>query len=208
MTKKDLQLIGAFIDTKNPKVSLNYAHLLEDGVYATDTRKCIHFNIPMLGLNMLLHKKVFGGFISGVGKDDSVSIDGLGYLKLEGGHKMSCDTWDSADSFDVDFKRILNQEMEFKMTLTDIDDLYLELTQKDCFVHESHLMPIIEFGGCSRYEIFFNKQKVDKDTTNTGLVKIVGIFNEDDEIDKIKFTAVVMGREFKTQAQEQLLMEL
>jgi len=103
---------------------------------------------------------------------------------------------------------MLGQDMEFKMTFSDIEDLYLELSEKDCYIYEEHLMPIIEFGGCHTYQVFFNKQKIDKDTTNTGIVKIIGISSEDDEVDKIKFTAVVMGREFKTQAQAQSIMEL
>ena len=66
----------------------------------------------------------------------------------------------------------------------------------------------IKVGVVQDSPVFFNKQKVTAETTNTGMLKLVGIFNDDGEADKIKFTAIVMGREFKTQAQEQLLMEL
>lgn len=208
MNKNDLKLIHSFVDQKNPKYELNYAWFGDDGVYATDTRKAICFHAPMLGLDMLLHKKILGGFIAGIGKDSKCSVDGLGYIKSDDGFKMSCDTYDKPDP---SFPRMTNSfdtQFEFKMTLTDIDDIHFELTQRECFVDDVHLLPIIEYSSCHTYEVFFNKQKVDKDTTNTGIVKIVGIFNEDGEADKIKFTAIVMGREFKTQTQEQLLMGL
>ena len=56
MTKKDLLLIHSFIDSKNPKEVLNFAHLKDDGIYATDTKKCIMFSIPMLDLDLFLEK--------------------------------------------------------------------------------------------------------------------------------------------------------
>ena len=208
MTKSDLKLIGAFIDTKNPKEDLNYAHLKDDGIYATDTRKVIHFNIPMLGLDCLLHKKLLAGFANIVGKEDEVSIDGMGYLRINRGVKINCDTFPDIDFKKVDVSRTLDHNFEYKISLEEIDDLHFELTQKDCFIDDIHLNPIIEYGYCKRYEIFYNKQKVDEEKTNTGLVKIIGLYDTEDEYNLVKFTAVIMGREFKTKAQEQLLMEL
>jgi hypothetical protein len=64
MTKKDLLLIHSFIDSKNPKEVLNFAHLKDDGIYATDTKKCIMFSIPMLDLDLFLEKKILKGFIA------------------------------------------------------------------------------------------------------------------------------------------------
>ena len=81
MNKNDLKLISAFIDTKNPKAELNFAHLKDDGIYATDTRKLIKFCVPMLGLDLLLEKRILNGFISTLGKDDFVSIDGFGFIR-------------------------------------------------------------------------------------------------------------------------------
>ena len=101
MNKNDLKLISAFIDTKNPKAELNFAHLKEDGIYATDTRKLIKFCVPMLGLDLLLEKRILNGFVSTLGKDDFVSIDGFGFIRT-GSVKMNCDTfsYDEAKPFD------------------------------------------------------------------------------------------------------------
>jgi len=211
MKKNDLKLIGAFIDTKNPRISnidLNYAHLKDDGIYATDTRKAIHFNIPMLGLDLLLHKKILAGFTSLVSKDDDVSIDGYGFIKCGLTAKMNCDTFPDFDLKKTDIKRIFDMEFDYKFSLTDIDDIHFELTQKDCFIDDIHLNPIIEYADCTRYEIFFNKQTITDQKTNTGAVKVVGLIDTEDEKDLVKFVAIIIGREFKTKAQEQLLLDI
>lgn len=208
MTKNDLKLIGAFIDTKNLKEDLNYAHLLEDGIYATDTRKAIHFNIPMLNLNCFLHKKLLAGFISAVKPDDNITIDGQGFIRVGRSFKMNCNTFPDIDNQPTSIKKILNPQFEYKISLDNIDDIQFELTQKNCFIDDMHLIPIIEYSNCNRYEIFYNKQKIEDGKTNTGMVKIIGIYDTEDEANLVKFTAVVMGREFKTQALEQLLLEL
>ena len=75
MNKNDLKLISSFIDSKNPKVELNFAHLKDDGIYATDTRKLIKFCVPMLGLDLLLEKRILNGFVSTLGKDDLVLLE-------------------------------------------------------------------------------------------------------------------------------------
>lgn len=208
MTKNDLKLIGSFIDTKNLKEDLNYAHLLDDGIYATDTRKAIHFNIPMLNLNLFIHKKLLAGFASAMKTDDNVTIDGEGFMRIDRSIKMSCNTFPDIDHTQTNIKRILEQQFQYRISLEKIDDIHFELTQKECFIDDIHLNPIIEYSNCNKYEIFYNKQKVVDGTTNTGLVKIIGLYNTEDEINLVKFTAIIMGREFKTQAHEQLLLEL
>jgi hypothetical protein len=208
MTKNDLKLIGAFIDTKNLKEDLNYAHLLEDGIYATDTRKAIHFNIPMLNLNCFLHKKLLAGFISAVKPDDNITIDGQGFLRANKSFKMNCNTFPDQENKQTNIKGILNSQFEYKISLDNIDDIQFELTQKNCFIDDIHLIPIIEYSNCNRYEIFYNKQKIEDGKTNTGMVKIIGLYDTEDEANLVKFTAVVMGREFQTQAHEQLLLEI
>ena len=67
---------------------------------------------------------------------------------------------------------------------------------------------MIENAHCKRYEIFYNKQVIDGKTTNTGRVKIIGLYDTEEECDLVKFTAIIMGREFKTKAHEQLLMDI
>ena len=207
MTKNDLNLIAAFVDNKNPKKELDFANVSYDGIYATDTRRAIHFNVPMLNLDLYLHKKILKGFTSFMTKDDTASIDGNGFLRCNN-IKMSCDTADITDFNYPDLKSILDKNFEYKMDLEDIDDIQFELSQRDCFIDDIYLNPIIEYGNCNRYVIFFNKQKITEDKTNTGLAKIVGLYDTDSEIGLVKFTAVVMGREFKTKTQEQLLLDI
>ena len=59
MFKKDLKLIGEFIAKGYPKLELNFALITNGGIYASDTRKLIHFNLPEFRCeDMLVHKKV------------------------------------------------------------------------------------------------------------------------------------------------------
>jgi hypothetical protein len=208
MTKNDLKLISSFIDTKNQRIDLNYAHLLDDGIYAFDTRKAIHFNIPMLDLDILLHKKILAGFTSIMATDDNVTIDSNGYIRIHKKLKMDCNTPIDMPYERTQIKNIFNQAFDYKITLEEIDDIHFELTQKNCFIDDIHLNAIIEYSNCNNYEIFYNKQKIEDGKTNTGMVKIIGLYNTEDEYNLVKFTAIIMGREFKTQAQEQLLFDL
>jgi len=208
MTKNDLKLIDTFIDTKNPKEDLNYAHLLDDGIYATDTKKAIHFCIPMLNLNQFVHKKILAGFTNMLTKDDDATIDHEGILRSTQGVKLNTDTLPDREIKITSLKKIFDSTFEYKMSLDNIDDIHFELTQKECFIDDVHLNSIIQYSECERYEIFFNKQKIEDNITNTGMVKIIGITDTEDEIGIVKFKAIVMGREFKTQAQEQLLLDI
>ena len=206
MNKNDLKLIGAFIDTKNPKAELNFAHLKDDGIYATDTRKLIKFCVPMLGLDLLLEKRILNGFVSGLGKDDFVSIDGFGFIRT-GSVKMNCDTFSYDEVNPVDFDRIMDQEFDNHFFLETIEDLQFELAQRNCFIDEEHLNPIISFAECNGFYISYNQQKetVENDvkTKHNGIVKIVGRYSTEDESNLVKFIAVVMGRTFESKAIEE-----
>ena len=177
MNKNDLKLISAFIDTKNPKAELNFAHLKEDGIYATDTRKLIKFCVPMLGLDLLLEKRILNGFVSTLGKDDFVSIDGFGFIRT-GNVKMNCDTFSYDEVKPVDFDRIMDQEFDNHFFLETIEDLQFELAQRNCFIDEEHLNPIIAYAECTGFYISYNQQKetIENDVKNkhNGIVKIVG----------------------------------
>ena len=203
MTKNDLKLISAFIDTKNPKAELNFAHLKDDGIYATDTRKLIKFCVPMLGLDLLLEKRILNGFVSTLGKDDFVSIDGFGFIRT-GSVKMSCDTFSYDEVKPVDFDKIMDQEFVNHFFLETIEDLQFELAQRNCFIDEEHLNPIIAFAECTGFNIFYEEQKEtivkDVPTKNSGIVKIVGKYSTDDESNLVKFIAVVIGRTFESKA--------
>lgn len=206
MTKNDLKLISAFIDTKNPKAELNFAHLKEDGIYATDTRKLIKFCVPMLGLDLLLEKRILNGFVSTLGKDDFVSIDGFGFIRI-GSVKMNCDTFSYDEVKPVDFDRIMDQEFDNHFFLETIEDLQFELAQRNCFIDEEHLNPIIAYAECTGFYISYNQQKEtienDVKTKHNGIVKIVGRYSTEDESNLVKFIAVVMGRTFESKAIEE-----
>lgn len=202
MTKNDLNLIYAFVDAKNPKIELNFAHLKDDGIYTTDTRKLIKFSIPMLDLDLLLEKRILKGFISTVGKDDIVTIDGFGFIR-NGDVKMSCDTF-VHEVKPVDYNRILNQSFDNHFFLESIEDLQFKLAQRNCFIDEEHLNPIIAYAECTGFNIFYSGQKEtienDVKTKHNGVVKIVGRYSESNIV---KFTAIVMGRTFESKAIEE-----
>ena len=206
MNKNDLKLISSFIDSKNPKAELNFAHLKDDGIYATDTRKLIKFCVPMLGLDLLLEKRILNGFISTLGKDDFVSIDGFGFIRT-GSVKMSCDTFSYDGVKPVDFDRIMNIQFDNHFFLESIDDLQFELAQRNCFIDEEHLNPIIAFAECTGFYISYNQQKEtiedDVKTKHNGIVKIVGKYSTEDESNLVKFIAIVMGRTFESKAIEE-----
>lgn len=207
MNKNDLKLISSFIDSKNPKVELNFAHLKDDVIYATDTRKLIKFCVPMLGLDLLLEKRILNGFISTLGKDDFVSIDGFGFIR-NGSVKMSCDTFSYDEVKPVDFDRIVNIQFDNHFFLESIDDLQFELAQRNCFIDEEHLNPIIAFAECTGgFYISYNQQKEtienDVKTKHNGIVKIVGKYSTEDESNLVKFIAIVMGRTFESKAIEE-----
>lgn len=206
MNKNDLKLIAAFIDSKNPKLELNYAHLKSDGIYATDTKKVIKFCVPMLDLDLLLEKRILNGFISGLTPKDFVSIDGFGFIR-SGERKMSCDTFSYDEVKPVDFDKILNMDFENQFFLESIEDLQFELAQRNCFIDEEHLNPIIAFAQCIGFNVFFNRQKEviedDVRTKHNGIVKIVGRYSTEDESNIVNFIAVVMGRTFESKAIEE-----
>ena len=197
MNKNDLKLIGAFIDTKNPKAELNFAHLKEDGIYATDTRKLIKFCVPMLGLDLLLEKRILNDFIS---------IDGFGFIRT-GGTKMSCDTFSYDEVKPFDFDKSMDIQFDNHFFLESIDDLQFELAQRNCFIDEEHLNPIIAFAECNGFYISYNQQKetVENDvkTKHNGIVKIVDRYSTEDESNLVKFIAVVAGRTFESKAIEE-----
>ena len=75
------------------------------------------------------------------------------------------------------------------------------MSQKNCFIDDNLLNPIIEYSkSCSGFEIFYEQQTKDDERTNTGKVKIVGLYSTDDETDLVRFTTVIMGREFESKA--------
>ena len=160
----------------------------------------------LVGLGLLLEKRILNGFVSTLGKDDFVSIDGFGFIRA-GGVKMSCDTFSYDEVKPVDFDRIMDQEFDNHFFLETIEDLQFELAQRNCFIDEEHLNPIIAFAECTGFYISYNQQKEtienDVKTKHNGIVKIVGRYSTEDESNLVKFIAVVMGRTFESKAIEE-----
>ena len=165
----------------------------------------IKFCIPMLDLDLLLEKRILNGFISTLGKDDLVSIDGFGFIRC-GDIKMNCDTFVHKVK-PVGYDKMLDQKFNYQFHLESIGDLQFELAQRNCFIDEQHLNPIIAFAECTGFNIFYEEQKEtivkDVPTKNSGIVKIVGRYSTEDELNIVKFIAVVMGRTFESKAIEE-----
>ena len=118
-----------------------------------------------------------------------------------------CDTFDCNDVVVVDFDYILNQKFSNQFFLESIDDLQFELAQRNCFIDEEHINPIIAYAECSGFNIFYNEQKEELSNgikvKNSGVAKIVGRYSTEDESNIVKFTAVIMGRTFESKAIEE-----
>lgn len=194
MNKKDLKLIGEFIDKGNPKIELNYALVGRGGVYATDTRKTIKFYDASLNFeDVLVHKKILNGFCGVMGKDDIAKIikDTI-FCNIV---KMSLDT--AEFEFKYPDMNIIDIELPNHFQLNNIRDILFELTQRYCFVEFSSLYPLIAHDGGNLYDIFYKPQ----DNGNNGIVKIVAHTVVDEE-DIILYTAVIAGRVFETKGKE------
>lgn len=210
MNKNDLKLIGAFIDIKNPKAELNFALVKPSGIYATDTRKAIRFKCDGIDDVGLIHKKVLKGFESCLGKDETFTYKNGCFstselkLSIDG----SCSWKENEKIFGVyplnfpDINKTIDIELPYHFTLDTLDDIAWELTQKNCFIDDVHLNPIIAFNECDFFDVFYAPQEIVENITNTGIVKIVGSKKDSDGVLDVAFTALVMGREFKSRASE------
>ena len=200
LNKKDLKLIGEFVDKNNPKLELNYALVGRGGVFATDTRKAIRFAASELQCeDLLVHKKLLKGFEGLMGKDDTAEFlvrDGGVSLKCNG-TAMSLDTATFGYQY-VDSERILNPQLKNHFALDSLDDIHFELLERFCFVEWSHLSPLVEHSGGHKYNVFFEPQSKD----SNGMAKIVASVTDEELGDVVLYEAVVMGREFKSQAKE------
>lgn len=199
LSKKDIKLIGEFIDSKNPKLELNYALVGRGGIFATDSRKAIKFHTPMLHCDeILVHKKLLKGFEGSMGKDDmaelAISSDSVhlqcNYISL------NLDTA-SFEFLYPDVEKIIGMKLPEHFSLNSLDDIMFELTQRYCFVDFNRLYPLIAHGDADKYDVFYKAQSVE----DTGTVKIVATRTIDEE-DVIVYTAVIMGREFTSKAKE------
>lgn len=210
MKKNDLKLIGAFIDNKNPKPELNFGLIKQGVIYATDTRKAIGFRFDKLNKSGLIHKKVLKGFESFLSKDERFDYqDGYFFTNLV---KFAID---GAFSFEQegeikgihhsnypDLDDLLNIKLPYHFKLETLDDIAWELTQKNCFIDDMHLNPIISFNECTSFDIFYRPQEARENESDTGMVKIVGLAADESGTLDVAFTAVITGRKFESKASE------
>ena len=172
MYKNDLKLISSFIDNKNPKQELNFALVGNGAIYATDTRKAIQFNFKEIRGKALIHKKLFKGLEAILGKDErlhfeydclhtdnvKLNIDTGYYIEDENGkNKIGA----KAEHY-PDINRIIDMQLPNHFALESIDDLQWELTQKNCFIDDLHLNPVIAYSDCSMFDIYYKPQMVNE----------------------------------------------
>lgn len=208
MKKNDLKLIGAFIDNKNPNPELNFALIKNGSICATDTRKAIRFRCDKLNRNGLIHKKVLKGFESCLSNDEQFGYqDGYFYnnsvkLPIDGSFSFIEEDKIKGAHYSnyPDIDKILDTELPYHFKLETLDDIAWELTQKNCFIDDLHLNPIICFNECTHFDIFYKSQEIKEKEVDTGMVKIVGLNADDSGVLNVVFTAVVMGRKFESQA--------
>jgi len=199
MEKRDIKLVGAFIAKNYPKVELNYACVGRGGIFATDTRKAIMFHNSELNFgDILVHKKLLKGFERLMKKDDvaKLLINGKDTCLEFNGTSLALDTACFEHNYS-DSEKILDHKLDKHFKLSDLDDILFELSERFCFIDSLHLSPLVEHGGGDWYDVFYNPM-AEKDY---GMVKIVATKVVDEE-EVVLYTAVIMGREFKSQAKE------
>ena len=199
MEKRDIKLVGAFIAKGYPKLELNYACVGRGGIFATDSCKAIMFHNSELQFDdILVHKKLLKGFEGLMKKDDvaTLIIDRTRSCLEFGGTSLSLDT--AAFEFIYpDSESILDKKVDKHFKLSDISDIQFELSERFCFIDSVHLDPLIEHSGGDWYDVFYSPM-AEKDM---GMVKIIATKVVDEE-EVVLYTAVIMGREFKSQAKE------
>lgn len=216
MKKNDLKLISSFIGTKDIKQEMNFALVARGAVYATDTRKAIKLNYSEIGGgNALVHKKLLDGLCNALRKDEKLfydnnclhtdniklNIDTAYYLEDENGkNKIGA----KAENY-PDLEKVINIKLPFHFTLDNINNLQWELTQKNCFIADVHLNPVIAYNDCSFFDVYYKPQtKNEKEEIETATVKIVASKTDENGVIYNKFTAVFMGVVFESKAKGEL----
>lgn len=199
LKKKDLKLVGAFIPKVGVKRELGYACVGRGGIFATDTRKAIMLHDSELNFSdILVHKKLLKGFESTMSKDDDAKlvVDGFDTRVECEGSSMTLNTA-VFEYIYPESVHILDKRYPNHFILSDLSDILLELSERKCFIDSFHLDPLIEHSGGDWYDVFYSPM-AEKDM---GAVKIIATkVIEKEEV--VFYTAVIMGREFKSQAKE------
>lgn len=205
LSKKDLKLIGEFIDKGNPKPELNFALLTSGAVFATDARKVIKFNLPEFKCeDMLAHKKMLKLVESFIGKNDEVKIMSTGHVDI--GHaSLSLNNANLEVFKDGEFEYPLESMLKpisrsygGHFQIDTLDNVLFELTQKYCFIEFAYLYPLMSHAGGDFYDVFFDPQSEE----SSGMVKIVANKKDEELGDKQIYTVIIMGKNFKSEAKE------
>lgn len=213
LRKNDLKLIGAFINTKNTKAELSFAITQSNRICATDTMKLIQFNVRGLQGGGLIHKQLLKGMETILKRDevlffeddyfctDSVKlrIDTGHYVEDENGkHKIGA-KWQDYPMIDT----TLNTRLPYHFMLESINDLQFELAQKDCYIDDVLLNPVISYSDCKFYDVYYQPQRVvAENKVETATVKIVAKKADENGVVYTQFIAVFMGRVFESKAVE------
>jgi hypothetical protein len=213
MKKQDLKLISSFIGEKNGKTELAFAKVEYGAIIATDTRKVIKFNVKDLMGKGLIHKKLLKAFESIVYKDEIIRFEDNNFIASDvrfnidtgyfvededGKHKLGA-KYEDYPAVDTVFK----MSVPYHFTIESIEDLQFELAQKNCFIDDIHLNPIISYSNCSMFDIYYMPQRVEENgDIETATVKIVAQKADDDGVVFTQFIAVIMGRKFESKAKE------
>jgi len=196
MRKKDLKLLTEFIDSGNPKKVLNFAHVRDGGIFATDTRIAIKFHISELQSSSFIHKKLLKGFESTMGKDDVASFN------VAQTPFISCN--DVALSLDtaavelepISIEHVLDKKMSSSFTVKSLDKIQFELSSRLCYINYNQLADIIKLSEADKYEVFYNPQN----ERNSGMARIVAYIEDEEESFKPLYTAMIMGNLFDSEA--------
>lgn len=213
MKKQDLKLITSFISEKNGKTELAFAKIENGAIVATDTRKAIKFNVKELMGRGLIHKKLLKAFEGITHKDEIIqfednhfiasdvklSIDTGYYVEDENGKNKLGAKYEAYPMIETAFA----MSVPYHFTIESIEDLQFELAQKNCFIDDLHLNPIISYNDCSMFDIYYMPQRVEANgDIETATVKIVAQKADDDGVVFTQFIAVIMGRKFESKAKE------
>ena len=197
--KKDLVLLSEFVDSGNPKIELSYILVKDECLFATDTRRAIKFHLPQLKTeNLLCHKKLLKGFIATMGKEDVAEVVEMDEICLKSNDAVMNLSTSTFEHKYPDSERIIEQKLPYHFVLANLNDINFELTKKSCYIDSYLLLPLVKHGENYKFDVFYKPQG-EKDT---GLVKIVASRSVDEE-EVVLYTAVIMGREFKSSAVEE-----
>lgn len=133
-------------------------------------------------------------------KDDTIALKGDYFVNSTVKMNINGSEVVKADHF-VNIDRIIDMTLINHFVLEDISDLQFELAQRNCYIDDILLNPVISFNECDYFDIFYKEQVQEGSNINAGTVKIIGQ-KDIDETREVVFTVVLLGRAFLSQIEE------